>query len=164
MSELFETPNKVRGFEFVTDKRKLTGEPLMRLPESAYEDSAGYDFFAPYDVAIEPGKKVLIWTDVKAYMQPREWLFVDVRSSYGIKKDLMLANTIAVVDSDYYNNEDNEGNIGICLRNIGDVVVEFKAGEAYAQGLFLPYLKSDNGNSTKKRSGGLGSSDQSRKL
>lgn len=106
-----------RGFELV-EKKKLNVEGM--LPVRATKTSAGYDFYSPVDIVIQPQEKLLLWTDVKVKMKENEVMLLDVRSSIGIKKDLMLANTIGIIDSDYYNNEDTEGNIGICLRNVGE--------------------------------------------
>lgn len=109
--------NKVRYFEPVRENmRKNSGEVIM--PLRATKTSAGYDLFAPYDITIKPQEKVMIWTDVKAYMQPNEMLIADVTSSMGGELDLMLANTLGIIDSDYYSNPKNDGNIGVCLRNL----------------------------------------------
>ena len=88
------------------------------MPLRGTKTSAGYDFFATMDITIKPQEKALFWTNIKAYMQPNEVLILDVRSSVGIKLDLALANTLAIIDGDYVDNPDNEGNIGICLRNL----------------------------------------------
>lgn len=148
--------NRIRGFEKVINCKK-TNNQNIKLPERSTKDSAGYDFFSPVKVTIEPGQKELIWTDVKAYMQSQEVLIIDVRSSMGMKKDLMLSNTIGVIDKDYYNNESNEGNIGINLRNIGDHPVTIEIGDKIAQGIFIPYLIADSGNTEDIRTGGIGS-------
>lgn len=106
-----------RFFEPVTENmRKNSGEVLM--PLRATKTSAGYDVFAPYDIVIKPQEKAMIWTDFKACMPQGEMLLADVTSSMGAKLDLMLANTIGVIDADYYSNTSNDGNIGICLRNM----------------------------------------------
>lgn len=107
---------KQRGFEVVENGKHQ--DLVIALPLRGTKTSAGYDFYTPVDVTIPPQAKVLIWTDVKSYMMEGEVLLLDVRSSTGIKQDLMLANTIGVIDEDYYNNSGNEGNIGICLRNL----------------------------------------------
>lgn len=110
---------KIRGFEPVRQaflKNHIKPENVI-LPKQKTKTSAGYDFILPHDVILEPGEKMTIWTDVKAYMLPNEFLDLNVRSSSGIKLDLVLANTRGIIDSDYYNNESNDGNIGICIRN-----------------------------------------------
>ena len=132
------------------------------LPSRGTKNSAGYDFYNNYptDIEIQPYSKVLIWTNVKAYMQPQEVLILDVRSSIGIKKDLILSNTLGIIDADYYNNRDNEGNIGISIRNLSSTPVIIKSGERIAQGIFVPFLESDNCNSDSERIGGIGSTSK----
>ena len=148
---------KVRGFEVVKDEAIKNQGVGIKLPQRGSKYSAGYDFFTPVSVTIKAGDKTLIWTDIKAYMQQGEVLLLDVRSSIGIKKGLMLANTIGVVDADYYENTDNDGNIGICLRNLTNEDITLEAGERIAQGIFIPYLVADNGNTDDERTGGIGS-------
>lgn len=111
--------NAHRGFELVPDEYRVhtKGETVL-LPLRATATSAGYDFYTPIDVVIKPQQKVLIMTDVRAYMPDGEYLMLDVTSGIGVKKDCMLANTIGVVDADYYGCKSNGGNIGICLRNL----------------------------------------------
>ena len=104
-----------RRFEEVNNKKNKE-ETL--LPLRGTKTSAGYDFHTPVDLEIKPGEKVMFFTDVKAKMNKNEVLLLDIRSSMGIKRDLMIGNTIGVIDSDYYGNPDNDGNIGICLRNL----------------------------------------------
>ena len=157
--------DRVRGFEFVAPEHQETAEYLfdksfLKLPERATAHSAGYDFVAPYAASIEPGEKHLYWTDVKAYMRPGELLILNVRSSGGIKKNLQLSNTTGWVDADYYGNPDNDGNIGISLRNIGSETIFIQAGEKIAQGAFIPFLVADTGNVDQARLGGIGSTDR----
>lgn len=150
---------KTRGFEVVDDKFRKNPNAKIELPARADKESAGYDFRTPIDVTINPMEQVLIWTDVKAYMQPHEVLMLYVRSSLGIKKGLTLANTVGVIDSSYYDNPDNDGNIGICLVNRGMKPVTLKAGKRICQGIFTIYLPTDDDNFLgDKRIGGFGSS------
>jgi dUTP pyrophosphatase len=150
--------SKVRGFEFVKGlEKEEMGNPI--LPTRADANSAGYDFYAPHDVTLEPGKRVLIFTHIKAYMQPYEVLKIYIRSSLAVKQGLMLANNVGIIDASYYNNEGNEGDIGICLVNTSPKTVEIKAGDRIAQGIFEVYLTAD-GDAIQggKRKGGFGSS------
>lgn len=151
----------MRGFEVVADKYRKHPNVDIQLPTRATQHSAGYDFYSPVTAVINPNEQVIIWTDVKAYMQPDEVLLILPRSSIGIKRGLILANTIGVIDSDYYNNPENDGNIAICLKNLNPhqtVVIE--KGEKIAQGIFVKYLLVDNDNTTVKRKGGIGSTNQ----
>lgn len=143
-----------RGFEAViSEKRK---SDYFYIPTRSSKNSAGYDFYADKDYEIKPNEIIKIWTDVKAFMQPDEFLMLDVRSSMGGK--YMLANTIGIIDSDYYSNPDNDGNIGIFLKNISPVCLKIFKGDKIAQGIFVKYLKVDNDRVNNKRNGGFGSS------
>lgn len=148
---------KTRGFEVVKDEMRKTKGAVM-LPKRSTSESAGYDFYLPYDIVISPhGCTGIIPTDIKAYMQEGEVFMLYVRSSVGIKKGLVLANGTGVIDMDYYSNPDNDGNIGVALRNETDVPVILKRGERIMQGIFVKYLVADNGNTDNVRDGGFGS-------
>jgi dUTP pyrophosphatase len=150
---------KLREFELISEpNRKDTLNAL--LPIRATRTSAGYDFASPKTYTINPNEQQLIWTNVKAYMQEGEVLMLFVRSSLSIKKGLRLANGTAIIDADYYNNPSNEGNIGICLVNTSNEVVTIVEGERIAQGIFMPFLISDNCNSNEERIGGIGSTNK----
>ena len=145
-----------RYFKVVTNSyRKTAGD--ITLPTRATKSSIAYDFYTPIDTIILPMQSVMIWTDVKAKFNPDEALLINVRSSMG-KQPIMLANTQGWIESDYYSNSDNDGNIGIELFNLGATPYEIKAGDRIAQGMFIKYLVADNGNTDVKRQGGFGSS------
>lgn len=154
---------KIRGFEFC---KGWKAEPHgLQLPVRGTPESAGYDFFCPKDVLVLPGNTAKIVTGIKAYMQPSEVLMLFPRSSFGIKKGMVLANTVGVIDSDYYNNEDNEGMIIIAIRNEGQIPFTIAKGERFAQGVFMPFLTADSMvvlNNT--RNGGIGSTDTTNNL
>ena len=149
---------KIRGFEAVVEEmRKGTMDYI--LPTRGTSRSAGYDLASPIDVIIEPHSSVLVWTNIKVYMAEDELLQLHVRSSIGIKRNLMLKNTTGIVDSDYYSNESNDGNIGLALYNTGDEAVVIQKGERLVQGIFMKYLTVDNDTFLKdERTGGIGSS------
>lgn len=146
-----------RFFEVVRDDcRKNSGD--IKLPTRATEYSAGYDFYSPVDITIEPQKSVMIWTDVKAHMYYDNALIIIPRSSMG-KQPIMIANTVGLIDNDYYGNEDNDGNIGFRLLNLGKTPYEIKAGDRIGQGIFIKYGTVKNDNTISKRSGGFGSTN-----
>lgn len=149
--------SRIRGFEVVIDdKRKTDGE--ITLPTRGSSKAMAYDFYANNDYVIEPDAIAKVWTDVKAYMKEDECLIINVRSSMGGK--LMLANTSGWIDSDYYSNENNDGNIGVFLMNISDETQVIKKGDRIAQGAFFKYLIADNGNTDNVRTGGFGSTNK----
>lgn len=157
MCELVEDNKLKRGFEIVNEEFRKHPNVEIQLPTRGSKISAGYDFYLPYDLILQPGEKTCVWSDVKAYMQEGEVLMLHVRSSIGIKKGLMLSNITGVIDADYYNNPNNDGNIGIALYNYSNETVELKHGERICQGVFIPFLVADNGNTDKERVGGIGS-------
>lgn len=163
--------SKVRGFEVVRDEKRVHFEEAtlinrkvkvfhdIKLPARADKRSAGYDFFLPKDVNLYPGKKTLVFLDVKAYMQDDEVLKIYPRSSLGIKSGMMLGNTVGIVDASYYGNEGNDGNIGLSLLNTSGVTIQLQAGDRIAQGVFQKYLVADNDLVlSDERIGGFGSS------
>ena len=145
-----------RGFEPVS-KEFLKNSEYVIMPLRGTQYSAGYDFFLPCDVTIPAGDKVLVWSDIKAYMGRGEVFEIYPRSSIAIKKDIVITNVVGIIDSDYYSNPKNDGNIGLSLKNNGDEDQTFKRGEAVAQGIFKSFLVSDNCNSDVERTGGIGS-------
>jgi dUTP pyrophosphatase len=163
---------KLRGFEIVKDehrqnKKTVTVEQMgthtiyapITLPTRADVRSAGYDFYLAQDVTLLPAQKTLVWLDVKAYMQEDEVLEIYPRSSLGIKQGIMLGNTVGIIDSSYYENIGNDGNIGLSLLNTSGVGVELKAGSRVCQGIFKKFLVADNDTAlSTERTGGIGSS------
>ena len=146
---------RVRGFEYVS---RLGA--IVRKPTRGSVHSAGYDIYTYDDYVIEPKQSVLIRTGVKAYMPDDEYLDLRVRSSLGIKRQLMLATGASVIDADYYNNEENEGEIMVVLYNYGDETQTIAAGERIVQGIFTKYFLIDNDDTTDQRTGGTGSTNK----
>jgi len=130
------------------------------LPQRQTKKSAGYDFYLPYDIVFEKGKVTTVCTGIKAQMEEDEFLGIFVRSSIGIKKGLNLANEVAIIDGDYYNNLSNEGHIMLAVRNLNDFDVELKKGDRIAQGIFMKFYTTCDDNVTTTRSGGLGSTNK----
>ena len=148
---------KLRGFEIA----KGFEEKGINLPERKTKYSAGYDVEAAEDTIIPSFKKgmapTLIKTGIKAYMQDDEMLLLYNRSSNSKKKGLILANSVGVVDKDYYGNPDNDGHIMFAFYNIKDEDVEIKKGECIGQAIFQKYLVTDDDNAEGMRMGGVGS-------
>jgi len=179
--------SKKRGFEVVREDYKTLPEGDIKLPLRGTKTSAGYDFYATEDLVILPQTIAKFKTDIKAYMKEDEVLLMFIRSSLGVKKDLMIANTVGVIDSDYYSNPDNDGNMMVALRNLrpsigvgkdsislatdsGDIVsipviedlteintIHIPKGERVIQGVFVKFKEADNCNSDTDRTGGVGS-------
>lgn len=130
------------------------------LPDRKTEDSAGYDFYLPCDVVIKPrGFSKIIQTGVKAKMVSGEYLALHIRSSVGLRRHVVLANMTGIIDADFYNCQDNEGNIGLVLQNNSDRWQRFKKGTRIMQGVFGEYKKVENDKTTGERKGGIGSTN-----
>ncbi|MFR5857036.1 MAG: deoxyuridine 5'-triphosphate nucleotidohydrolase [Bacilli bacterium] len=157
----------MRGFEKISfeefkksfgDDKKLYEEYL--LPKRASKNSAGYDLLAIKDYIIKPKEILKIPTGLKVRMHYDEVLLIVVRSSMGFKYNVRLTNQVGVIDSDFYNNIDNEGHFFVSLQNEGDKDFVIKKGEAFAQGIFIKYLISDDDTASEIRKGGLGSTNK----
>ncbi|MDF7639617.1 dUTP diphosphatase [Lactobacillus sp. ESL0791] len=178
---------KTRGFEIVS---KYQNQDL-NLPQRQTLASAGYDLAAAediiipsiwqlnfvrifrmirnghqlyekdYELAEQLLQPVLVPTGIKAYMPEDEVLILANRSSNVVKRHLNLPNGIGVIDSDYYNNENNEGAIFVAILNYGVRPMRIKKGDRIAQGIFVKYLKTDDDQAIgRKRVNGFGSTNR----
>ena len=149
-----------RGFEIA----KGFENSNINLPVRKTKYSAGYDIEAAEDTVIPSFKKgmkpTLVKTGIKAYMGEDEVLILANRSSNPGKKGLILANSIGVIDSDYYGNPNNDGHIMFAFYNIKDEDIEIKKGDAIGQGIFQKFLITDNDVSQGQRTGGFGSTSK----
>ena len=149
---------KKRGFEIA----KGWENKNINIPKRSTLHAAGYDVEAAEDITIpvyRPGTKpTLIPTGLKAYCQEDEWYMLVNRSS-GPKKGLVMANSIGVVDADYYNNEANDGHFFFQYYNFSDQDLKIKKGDKIGQVIFQKYLTTDEDNASGIRRGGFGSTD-----
>lgn len=127
------------------------------LPSRSTQDSAGYDFRSLETYTLKPHESHVFPTGVKAEMEKGEVLYLFIRSSIGIKKGILLSNSVGVIDSDYFENEKNDGHIMIALTNISEEEVLIQKGDKIAQGVFMKYLVTDDDASIGTRKGGIGS-------
>ena len=148
---------KIRGFEVAKGFEKQD----INLPIRKTKYSAGYDIEAAEDIVIPSFKKginpTLVKTGLKAYMQNDEVLLLYNRSSNPKKKGLILANSVGVVDKDYYGNPDNDGHIMFAFYNIKEEDITIKKGEAIGQAIFQKYMVTDDDVAQGERLGGFGS-------
>ena len=148
-------------FEFVS---RITGQanfgaegsPYM-LPARSTKHAAGYDFYNFEEVSIAPGEIKYVRTGIKSSFPEEVALLLLNRSSNPKKKGLELANGVGLVDADYYNNPDNEGEIAFAFRNITDAPVTISIGEKLGQGMFVPFFIASDDNAENERTGGFGS-------
>lgn len=131
------------------------------LPERATSGSAGYDIFAPADILVRHGDAVVIPTGIRCRIDEGWFLDLNPRSGHGFKMGIHLANTRGIIDSDYYN-ADNEGHIMVKLVNDApwnDKSFEISAGSGFAQGIFTVYGITTDDRADRERTGGFGSTD-----
>ncbi len=151
---------KVRGFEIA----KGFEDKNINLPVRKTKASAGYDVEAAEDTVIEPFKPgdnpTLVKTGLKAYMPEDEFMMLCNRSSNPKKKGLVMANSVGIIDSDYYGNPDNDGAFMFAFYNVKNESITIKKGEAIGQAIFMKYLIADNDNADGVRTGGFGSTDK----
>lgn len=131
------------------------------LPRRSTKNSAGYDFVALEDYAMKVNEIKKIPLGIKVNMCCDEMLMIVSRSSMGFKHNIRLTNQIGIIDSDYYNNIDNEGHIWISLQNHGNSDYTIKQGDNIVQGIFVKYLKVDNEDEiNSQRISGIGSTNK----
>lgn len=129
----------------------------LKLPTRATVGSAGHDFYLPYAINVGSGESIVVCTGIRCKIDDGWCLTIMPRSSLGFKYQVMLANTIGLIDSDYYN-ANNYGHIMIKLVNTGKQHVVLAQGERFAQGLFLPYgVAASTVDVETQRTGGMGS-------
>ena len=157
----------MRKFEKISLKQFIKDTGLtekeyneITLPHRATPQSAGYDFHILEDLTLKPGEIKKVPTAIKASMNSDEVLMIYIRSSLGFKYNMRMCNQTGIIDSDYYNNEDNEGHIFIAIQNEGQETVNLKANDRFAQGIFIKYLTADDEEEiTSTRTGGIGSTN-----
>lgn len=151
--------NKIAMFEKVSREQfGLDVYDELKLPRRATAGSAGYDFFAPYDIALDPGESAKIPTGIRVKMEDGWVLMLFPRSGLGFKYRVQLDNTVGIIDKDYYDS-DNEGHIFIKITNDSKdgKSVKISRGTAFAQGIFIPFGITIDDDADGIRNGGFGS-------
>ncbi len=156
--------NRIAEFEIISRAQIEKDFPVkpesLRLPERATAGSAGYDFHAPFDFSLAPGESILMPTGIRAKMEEGWVLMLFPRSGLGFKYRLQLDNTVGIIDADYYFAK-NEGHIMVKLTNDSRTgkTLEVHAGDAVAQGIFVPFGITVSDSAVGERVGGFGSTD-----
>ncbi len=128
----------------------------VKLPIRATAGSAGYDFFLPHALELASGEKVTVPSGIRCRLAPNCFLAIVPKSGLGTKYCLGLANTVGIIDSDYYGAK-NFGHILVTLVNRGAEKVVLPQGKAFVQGIILPYLTAGGDDASGTRTGGHGS-------
>ena len=129
------------------------------MPIRATKGSAGYDIKTLHDIDLQPNEDIKVPTGLKCKIDNGWGLFALPKSGLGFKYYTRLANTVGLIDEDYYNNVDNEGHIWVKLRNEGTEPLHIDAGKGICQVVFLPYGITYDDESEGIREGGFGSTN-----
>lgn len=161
----------------------------IELPVRKTAQSAGYDFQVAEDIIIQPynyhinnmkdamaympydlelmerwtkklqAKPTLVTTGVKCKLDPGTYLELSMRSSAPLKYWLVMANSVGIIDADYYNNPSNEGEIFFQLINLSPFPIRLHKGDIIGQGIIKSYLTTEDDKSLGIRKGGFGSTN-----
>lgn len=133
----------------------------IKLPKRSTKHSAGYDFVTPIRITLPPHSSCSVPTGIKCRFSANEktmwYLALYIRSSIGIKRGVIMSNGTGIIDADFYNNPDNEGDITLALTNTSSLTQVFDAGERICQGIFTLYGLTEDDNADTERTSGIGS-------
>ena len=152
---------KVSLAQFLDGCKRPDAEEIyakIALPKRATTGSAGYDFFAPFDINLNAGETAKIPTGIRVKIDEGWLLSLYPRSGLGFKFRLQLDNTVGIIDSDYYFS-DNEGHIFAKITNDSreNKALHIPAGAGFIQGIFTEYGITVDDDATEIRNGGFGS-------
>lgn len=156
--ELVSRRQFLEGFDNISSDEVDNIYNSLILPRRATKGSAGYDFFAPFDIVLKPGETIKVPTGIRVKMEDNYVLKLYPRSGLGFKYRLQLNNTVGIIDSDYYNS-DNEGHIFAKITNDSNEgkTIEIKKGTGFMQGIFVEYGITIDDDVDEIRNGGFGS-------
>lgn len=132
----------------------------IKLPKRSTVGSAGFDMFLPFNIILDTNESQVIPTGIRCKINDGWMLACFPRSGHGFKYGVHLANTVGIIDADYYN-ASNEGHIQIKLVNDSSLAkrLELKPDTAFCQGIFIPFGITIDDNADGERTGGFGSTD-----
>ena len=148
-------------YEF-TDEGIRSFYNSIELPKRATVGSAGHDFYLPFNITIPSKCSLTIPTGIRCEFLNSDYVLnIYPRSGLGFKYGIKLKNTVGIIDSDYYYS-DNEGHIMVKLHNPEEErnAFDLNQGQAFCQGIFLPYGIADEEEVTNVRNGGFGSTSK----
>lgn len=165
--EQFEK-DTLKTFPYLTEEDIMIAYKNIKLPKRSTTGSAGYDFFLPFNILLPEDNAVVIPTGIRCKIEDGWVLKCYPRSGHGFKYGIRLANTVGIIDADYYNAE-NEGHIQIKLVNDSEAFQEkgrfndinLAKEAAFCQGIFIPFGITVDDEADGIRVGGFGSTDKS---
>lgn len=143
----------------VTEKSIKDAYYPIEMPKRATKGSAGYDIYSPLSFELKPGDTIKIPTGIRCGMNNDWVLFIFPRSGLGFKYRVRLENTVGIIDSDYFSS-DNEGHIFVKITNEGSKSMAISKGQAFCQGIFVPFGITEDDKVENSRNGGFGSTDK----
>lgn len=151
------------AFPNFSKKLALKAYNNIKLPQRATKDSAGYDFYSPFDFTLDAGKEILIPTGIRVHINEGWFLGCVPRSGLGFNYRFQLNNVFGVIDA-LYVESDNEGHIHAKMINDSrdGKILHIEPGKAFMQGIFLPFGITVDDNATGVRNGGYGSTDKNK--
>lgn len=149
---------ETKNYELNDESRELLTDMhnSVKVPVRATSGSAGYDFFCPCEVKLKAGEEIVIPTCIRCNIDDGWVLAIVPKSGLGFKYKVSLANTIGIIDSDYYYS-DNDGHIKVKIVNGGNHTLVLNPGDKFCQGIFLPYGITKDDAADGIRNGGFGS-------
>lgn len=159
------------GYDFVVAEDVVVPPYEVLKDEIAYYIEHDLQYFLDDPISLDTmaaitkklqAKPTLVSTGMKCFLPNDEYLELSVRSSCPLKNWLILANSVGIIDADYYNNPDNDGEIMFAFYNFSSEAVTIKVGERIGQGVFKKFLRPDKGLRVKNkvREGGHGSTNK----
>lgn len=164
--EQFKT-DSLKAYPYLTEEDILIAYKNIKLPKRSTTGSAGYDFFLPFNILLSENKATVIPTGIRCKIEDGWVLKCYPRSGHGFKYGIRLANTVGIIDADYYNAE-NEGHIQIKLVNDSKAFqkevkfndINLAKESAFCQGIFIPFGITVDDEADGIRIGGFGSTDK----
>jgi len=132
-------------------------DPTVPLPQYQTSGAAGFDLAASADMTIEPGGITLVPTGLVIAVPDGYFLAIFARSSTPLRRGLIVANGVGVIDSDYCGDTDE---IKVQVMNVTRAPVTVAKGDRIAQGLFIPVSRAvwqeESGSLREGARGGFG--------
>jgi len=131
-------------------------DPAVPLPEYQTAGAAGFDLASSTDLMVEPGQIVLVPTGLVVAVPPGHFLGIFARSSTPLKRGLVVANGVGVLDSDYCGPADE---VRVQVLNVTREPVQIRRGDRLAQGIVMPCVRAEltEGEPDAPSRGGFGS-------
>ena len=151
------------GYDMVVAEDEIVIPPYYTIADSMAEFPEGHILTLEEMAVLTKRKKVkptLVSTGVKCKLDEGTYLELSVRSSTPLKHWIIMGNGVGIIDADYYNNPDNEGEIFFQLINLSLYPIKLKRGDIIGQGIIKQYLITEDDNASGERVGGFGSTSK----